>query len=262
VVKTKKNIFFRSLLLIIPFVIFGYSYWIEPVWIEVSRHAVKADIKDSLTIAHLSDLHIRSLGSRESKILEILEQEKPNAVVITGDSVAENGNYQAVGTFLKKIRVPLGVWLVNGNWEHWRPSDEDTSIYQSAGVHFLNNSAEQLVNDVWLVGVDDELAGQPDLKSVYEIPKNAFRIGLFHSPSFFDESSEHFDLVLAGHTHGGQIRLPFLPPLWLPEGSGRFVSGLYRKGNSQMYVSRGLGNSIIDVRLLCRPELSIIKISR
>jgi len=258
-----KKISYRFLWIVLPVAFLAYAHWVEPVWVEVSRHFIKADLKNPLRIAHVSDLHIRSTGYREAKILSILEQERPDVVLISGDSVDENANYQAVGDFLGKIRATLGVWLVKGNWEHWRPSEEEIEIYRTAGVRLLNNVAEKLAENVWVVGVDDESSGTPDLeKALKNVPKNAFTIGLFHSPAFFDQSSRHFTLALAGHTHGGQVRLPFLPPLWLPEGSGRFVAGWYGRDNAKMYVSRGLGNSILDIRFLCRPELPIIEIGR
>ncbi len=207
-------------------------------------------------------MHIQSIGYRETKILQILETEKPDVVFVTGDSVSDNGNYPAVKSFLEKIHAPLGVWTVDGNWEHWRPNKEPVNIYRAANVRHLKNAAEQLAENVWVIGLDDELAGKPDLNAASTVPQPAFKIGLFHSPSFFEEAFEHFDLVLAGHTHGGQVRIPFLPPLWLPEGSGKFVSGWYARGRSQMYVSRGLGNSLFEVRFFCRPELALITLTR
>lgn len=246
--------------------LFGYCHWIETQWIEVTRHSIEGDfgLKKPLKLAHVSDLHIRSMGSREAKILTILEHEKPDAILVTGDSVAENSNYKAVGEFLRQLRAPLGVWLVKGNWEHWRPTEQEPSFYKSTGVHFLMNSAENLEGRIWLIGLDDELAGRPDgVKALRGVPDDAFKIALFHSPEFFETSSSgDFDLALTGHTHGGQIRLPFLPPLWLPEGSGPFVEGWYAKGKAKMYVSRGLGNSIFDLRLFCRPEIAIMQIGR
>lgn len=245
--------------------LFAYCHWVETQWIDVTRHTVKGDfgLKKPLKLAHISDLHIRSIGSREVKILSVLASEKPDAILVTGDSVAENSNYKAVGQFLSQLRAPQGVWLVKGNWEHWRPTEQEERFYNSTGARFLMNSAENLEGRIWLVGVDDEYTGSPDLlKALKDVPGGAFKIALFHSPEFFEKSSERFDLVLTGHTHGGQVRLPFLPPLWLPEGSGPFVEGWYEKGTAKMYVSRGLGNSIFDLRLFCRPEIAIIQIGQ
>jgi len=239
--------------------LFIYAHWIEPNWIDVSHHRVKIKHSKSLRLAHLSDLHIRSLGFREARILSILEKEKPDAILITGDSVAENANYLAVSIFLKQMHAPLGVWLVKGNWEHWRSNDNDEYLLESVGVELLNNSAKKLQDNIWLVGLDDETAGQPNLtQALRDVPAGALTLGMFHSPAFFDQVDQRFDLILAGHTHGGQVRLPFFPPFWLPEGSGRFVEGWYGNQVLRMFVSRGLGNSILDIRLFCRPELAII----
>ncbi len=243
--------------------LFAYAYFIEPSWIEVTRYSVKLEVPKPIKIAHLSDLHIDSIGLRERKILSILAQEKPDTILISGDSIGEDGNYQAVGEFLEKLSAPLGVWSVNGNWEHWRPAEKEQEVYRLAGIKFLNNTTEKLIDGIWIVGIDDALAGNPDIeKAVRAIPKGTRTLGLFHSPSFFDQTDFKFDLVFSGHTHGGQVRLPFIAPLWLPEGSGRFVSGWYDKGRSKMYVSRGLGNSILDIRFLCRPEISIVEIGQ
>ena len=260
-----KNLIFKnpiwSALAIAFTIVVLYARLVEPIWIEVTRHSIRAEIKKPLLIAHISDLHIRSIGHRESKILQILETEKPDVVLVTGDSVTDNGNYHSVNDFLGKIRAPLGVWTVDGNWEHWRPS-KDVGITQSPNIRHLKNAAAKLTEKVWIVGLDDEFAGNPDLAATIDVPNSAFKIGLFHSPSFFEKAFKHFELALAGHTHGGQIRIPFLPPVWLPEGSGNFVAGWYKRGRSQMYVSRGLGNSILEVRFFCRPEVALIKLEQ
>ena len=118
-----KKAYFKPILFCLVCGIFGfYAHWIEPNWIEVSRHSVAANIPRRLKLAHLSDLHIRSLQSRELKIQSLLAKENPDAILITGDSVAENANYEAVSRFLQGIHAPLGIWIVRGNWEHWRPN--------------------------------------------------------------------------------------------------------------------------------------------
>lgn len=81
---------------------------------------------------------------------------------------------------------------------------------------------------------------------------------MVHSPEYFGTLAGKADLVLAGHTHGGQVRVPFLPPLWLPHGSGSYVEGWYQDGGSRLYVSRGIGNSVLEFRFNCRPELPVI----
>jgi predicted MPP superfamily phosphohydrolase len=241
-----------------------YAHWVEPIWIEVTHHKLKAPVKSPLRIAHLTDLHIKKFGFREKRLLKLLKQESPDAILISGDSISNTGDYHAVGIFLKELVAPRGVWLVRGNWEHWRSDRDELQIYANAGIQFLNNSNRQISENIWIIGLDDNSAGSPDLAAANSgVPKGAYKIGLFHSPDYFSEHAEAFDLALAGHTHGGQIRLPFFPPLWLPRGSGPYVKGWYTAQNSdsKMYVSRGIGNSILELRFFCRPELPIVTIT-
>lgn len=242
-------------------VVLIYAHWIEPLWIEVTHHRIHAPVKNRIRIAHLSDLHIKKFSTREQRLLKLLRVENPDVILISGDSISDSDSYNEVGEFLKLLRAPLGVWLVRGNWEHWRPNKNEANIYKNAGVHFLNNDNYNLRDNVWIIGLDDNLAGNPQMNVAQEgIPEDAFKIGLFHSPDFFKRQAQRFNMVLAGHTHGGQVRIPFLPPLWLPEGSGPYVEGWYHQDLAQMYVSRGIGNSIMELRFFCRPELPIIDI--
>ncbi len=240
--------------------LFAYSRWVEPSWIEVTRHQIPADIERPLKLIQLSDLHTYEFGTREKKVLEILQLERPDAIVISGDTVANKGDWKSVSVLLSRIRAPRGVFLVRGNWEHWRPDPDELKVYESSGVTFLNNEARPLFEKIWVAGLDDSLAGAPDQRDAFaKIPRDAFTIALFHSPAYFDSINSPVDLGLSGHTHGGQLRIPFLPPLWLPEGSGVYVEGWYTQGSNRMYVSRGVGNSILEMRFACRPEVAVFQ---
>jgi predicted MPP superfamily phosphohydrolase len=120
----------------------------------------------------------------------------------------------------------------------------------------------QLREDVWLLGLDDWVEGVPDPdRAGLEIRPGVFVVALFHSPEAFDQLEGRWPLALAGHTHGGQILLPWITRRILPSGCGRFLSGWYegRRGpSSRMYVSRGVGTSALPLRLRARPELALI----
>jgi predicted MPP superfamily phosphohydrolase len=270
-----------------------YAFCVEPYWIEVTRHHAFAPLASPLKIAHLTDLHTHGLGRRERYLLHLLETERPDLIVITGDTVFDGGmtsmfrnipkhpphtlspgnaktpkikvdeRYRAAGKLLKRLHAPLGIWLVHGNWEHWWPASNEPGFYQAVGVHLLRNTGQQLRDDVWILGLEDAVVGSPDLDGAQKgVPPDAFKIVLFHSPAYFDQVAGRCNLVFAGHTHGGQVRLPFFKPFWLPSGCGRFLEGWYEQEGSRMYVSRGIGTSSLDVRFLCRPELAFITVGR
>jgi len=115
--------------------------------------------------------------------------------------------------------------------------------------------------DVWIAGLDDPSTGTPHLDTALKtVPQGPYVIAAFHAPAFFDDIAGQVPLVLAGHTHGGQVRLPLVPVFWLPHGSGRFLEGWYAERGSRMYVSRGIGTTFLPIRFLCPPELAIITV--
>jgi uncharacterized protein len=247
-----------------------YAWLAEPCWIEVTRHRVRAPLDAPLTIAHLSDLHTSGLGRPERALLAVLERERPDAIVITGDTVV-NGDlffpvrgmrddpaYGLAAPLLDRLRAPLGVWAVRGNWENVRRTPDERGFYERHGIRLLVNEAAELRAGVWLAGFDD-IQNAPDLAgTVRQVPPGVFAVALFHSPAYFDRLDGRFPLALAGHTHGGQVRPPFVPPFWLPAGSGKYVAGWYASGGSRLYVSRGVGTSTLPIRFRCRPEVALV----
>lgn len=249
----------------------AYMIWVEPYWLEVTHHELRAPVSRPYKILHLTDLHTRGLGRRERRVLSIVEREKPDAIVVSGDSIIHDGTYDAVRQFYLKLSAPGGVWVTRGNWENamsWAEmgplgagpgKQTEAEFYRSAKVRFLDNEAAPFFEKIWIIGVDDSFRGKPNFKKAIEtVPEGAFRFAVFHSPEYFDQVAGALDLVLAGHTHGGQVRLPGLPPLYCPPGCGTYLEGWYEKSGSSLYVSRGVGTSILDVRLFCRPEVAVI----
>jgi hypothetical protein len=249
----------------------AYAALVEPFWVELTRHEVEAPVRAPVTVAHLTDLHTHGLGRRERAVVALLERERPDLVVVTGDSVvngdpfapplglADDPSYRAAGEVLARLRAPLGVWAVRGNWENLRRVRDERAFYAAAGVRLLVNESARVRDDLWLVGLDDADSGVPDAVAAERgVPPGAARLTLLHSPAFFDSLPPSLPLALAGHTHGGQVRLPGLPPAWLPSGSGRYVAGWYARGETRMYVSRGVGTSTLPVRFACRPEVALL----
>jgi predicted MPP superfamily phosphohydrolase len=237
------------------------GFLIEPYRIEVTHTSVQAPLTRPLKIALLSDLHTSGVGRRERQLIGLLDVEQPDVIVITGDTVTSGHHYENIRPLLSRLHPPLGVWLVRGNWENDYPLRDERAFYSQLGIHFLLNEAHPIRSDIWLVGLDDPTSGTPNLDAALRtVPQGAYAIAAFHSPAFFDKVASRVPLVLAGHTHGGQVRLPLVPVFWLPRGSGRFLEGWYAERGSRMYVSRGIGTSFLPIRFRCPPELAIITV--
>ena len=156
-------------------------------------------------------------------------------------------------------------WRCLGNWEHrvGAVGQLASETYRSAGVDLLVNSSLRVDcggAPLTLVGLDDPVAGSPDLVTARKnVAPGTTEIWLVHAPGYLDHPPETKDrpaLLLAGHTHGGQIRIPLLPPV-KPTGAGRFIEGWYHDTFAPLYVSRGVGTTGIPARFLCPAELPI-----
>jgi predicted MPP superfamily phosphohydrolase len=252
--------FRRTLLLPILFlaVVAAYAFFIEPKRIEVTHQIFVGKVRRPLRIAQISDLHTRGFGPRERTLVLLIRKENPDLIVITGDTV-DHGSLAPARDFMANLSAPLGVWVVRGNWERWTLNEDERAFYAGFGARFLDNAGAAARDDVWIAGLDDPMSGSPDLsRALFGAPLDSFKLVLMHAPDYFAEIGGRFDLALAGHTHGGQVVLPFWGPLWVPEGGKRYLRGFYSQNNSHLYVSRGVGTSIAPIRLNCRPELAII----
>jgi predicted MPP superfamily phosphohydrolase len=255
-----------------------YAWLVEPNWIEVTQHEVRfktlPEEFNGLVVAHLSDLHIRRYGIRERRVLALLAEAKPGVVIVTGDFTLEGSDPAAIQRFLQDLRdlhPPFGIWAVLGSYDHWYPPAENDAavrqLFKDAGIALLVNQWGRLgkgLDTLSLIGVDDPFSGYADwgaaLKGTQRTP---FAVLLTHSPQIFMKADlMKFDLVLAGHTHGGQIRLPGIGALWLPDGSEDYESGWFYGQSARMYVTRGVGTSILPFRLFCRPEIALIRLKR
>lgn len=253
-----KCLFFFLLVLIL-----AYAGIIEPQWIEVTEHSIYAPVERDLKLVQISDLHTNGLGRIEKKVIELVNELSPDLIVLTGDVSSPGGTFEKYKEVLARFRAQLGVYFVPGNWEYWAPPGDLNELLVSAGLVDLTNKNVQINKKLWIVGFDDALEGNPrENEALKDIPVDAFKIGLFHSPVYFESIHEKLNVALSGHTHGGQVRIPLVPALWLPDGSSGYVNGWYSKGKSKMYVSRGIGTSVLPFRLFCRPEIAVFNLSK
>jgi hypothetical protein len=150
-----------------------------------------------------------------------------------------------------------------GNHDEGTDREIVTRALQAENIHVLANQSEAIERDgsrIWLAGVNDVLSHTADLpQTLARVPTGEAVILLAHEPDFADEASRFpIDLQLSGHSHGGQIRLPFLPPLYLPIMAKKYVLGAYRVGPLLLYTNAGLGTVVVPLRFDCPPEITLL----
>lgn len=230
-------------------------------------------------IVQISDIHFREYT--EAAFLKLVLHEvnalKADLVALTGDFVSYGplarrrsvGWAYTCGELLTRIQCPLR-YAVLGNHDCIVNEAAATDALTTHGIPVLNNASIPLERGgqrIWLAGIADALNGNPGPDFERAIPKTARRdnervVLLAHEPDILPRVTKHgVDLMLSGHTHGGQVRLPFLPPLHLPPMGVRYVEGYFRLGQTQLYVNRGIGTVGLPFRLNCPPEITMITLT-
>jgi len=236
---------------------------------------IKTAAAYSFSLVHLSDLHNKSFGTDNKKLLEKIASANPDLVVITGDIIdsSRGGSEQALN-LIRGLKEKTPVYFVPGNHEKWSGSYPVLKAkLRLAGAIILENEVVLLENQegrkIFLAGVDDPDFSnlekwQENLNTLSTKTENYFTVLLSHRPERFEDYvAGAFNLVLAGHAHGGQWRLPLIGGLVAPNQGllPKYDAGLYQKVTSAMLVSRGLGNSLMPLRLFNLPEIISIKIN-
>jgi predicted MPP superfamily phosphohydrolase len=260
----------KTLLSFLVFSLVVYGGFIEPRWIEVARSQRNLGLSGkAFTIAQISDLHINTLGPTEQKTLERLKTLQPNLILLTGDVIDSQNSLPILREFLSKLPPSIKVAIL-GNWEHWSGVDlkELAALYADYDVKLLINQCLSLRSfglPLSIVGFDDYTAGQPEVgRSFKDCGTKEPIIIVEHSPGLFEETpsidTKNIAFSLAGHTHGGQIAVGN-HALITPPGSGKFVAGWYKTLWGDLHVSKGVGTSVLPLRIGARPEISFFEIN-
>ena len=234
---------------------------------------------EGFRIAQVSDLHNAELGKDNNKLIEKLNECEPDIIVLTGDLIDSNHtNLEVALSFARQAVKIAPCYFVTGNHEAWVGSqyEELKTSLENAGVTVLQDEAIELnYGDecIQLIGLNDPDFSERDSflsESILETKlsqvniSNGFTILLSHRPEHFNVyQNKNIDLVLSGHAHGGQLRLPFLGGVIAPNQGlfPKYDAGIYTENGTTMIVSRGIGNSIIPVRINNRPEIIIIELN-
>jgi len=236
---------------------------------EVNHYRVPMGTKfggDPLRLIHVTDLHMGPwvLPSRLQKIAGWINRRKPDYVVITGDFISHFREYvPGCARALSVLSPRLGTLAVLGNHDHWVDGDYISGVLKDEGIIFLKNENIPCEDQqgLYIAGVDDLYTGHCDLNTALKgIPEGATILLLTHSPDLFYQAAERgVRLILAGHTHGGQVCLPFYGPLSIPSKYGtRLARGWFNAGDTRLYVNRGVGEVFPPVRAFCRREIVVM----
>jgi uncharacterized protein len=248
----------------------GYGGLVEPRRLTVTRHVAngRAAGARAVNAVQLSDLHLRGVGSIHHRIARLLAEVRPDLLLFTGDSVDAPDGLEPLRSFLGMLDGSLPKFAILGNWEHWGAVDagELAEVYAGAGCRLLVNESVAVEvggGRLAITGLDDLVGGHPDpARALREVPDAGAHLLLAHCPAHRDrvEGLARTTLMLSGHTHGGQIA-PFGWAPMLPPGSGPYRAGWYHDGGAvPLYVSRGIGTSVVPVRLGAPPEVAVFTV--
>lgn len=222
-----------------------------------------------LRIVHLSDIHhspLTNLG-HITRMLEVANSLKPDMFVLTGDYVSHEREYiEPVAEVLGKLESEFGTFACLGNHDHWTDAGLVTDSFRRAGIKMMINQGERFSargGSFWLCGVDDYMMGKTDIRAALRgsLP-HEMKLMLAHNPAIIGRAAyANIDLVLSGHTHGGQVKIrePKENGLF-PNLKRRMRSGLHHRRETQIYITRGIGTVVLPVRYQCPPEVSLIEL--
>lgn len=251
----------------------------RPQVVSIDVHLPRlAESWDGFRIAQLSDFHYDDLFSVVPlrKAVDIVNHLQPDLIVLTGDFVSAPVGNSLPGSarraarviepctqLLTQMRAPSGMLAVLGNHDLDTDPAHVAAVLRSHAIPVLRNHSTALEREgkrLWIVGVDDVLVGKPDLDlALREIPPDETVVLLAHEPDWADHAAHYpVDLQLSGHSHGGQIRLPFVGALYLPDLARKYPWGLRRIGPLSLYTNAGIGTIRVAIRLNCPPEITLI----
>jgi predicted MPP superfamily phosphohydrolase len=264
-----------TVLLLLAFVAF-WAFFIEPNRLIVREESIQIDNwpreLDGLKIAVLSDIHAGGSFINDKKLHLIVDRTNalhPDLIVILGDYMSSNGTFrrrvepEVFGAVLKNFSAPLGTYSVLGNHDWWYSGAKVRAGLEQNGIKVLENEVLQINArgvSLWLVGLAD-LWTRPQRieQTVAKVPEGQTMIALTHNPDIFPNVPERVPLLLAGHTHGGQVRFPFIGSVVEASEYGqRYERGHVFENNHHLFVTTGIGTSIVPLRFGVTPEIVLL----
>lgn len=231
-----------------------HAFGFEPTWLKVER--IRLNSAPRHRLVQVTDIHYKGDHHFLQKVVNAINREKPDFVCFTGDLIEEAEFAAEALDLLTKIKAPL--YGIPGNHDYWADMDFDAAreAFASTGGQWLMDEDVVTANGaIRLIGISGtkgaHFSANPGVKNIL----------LSHYPSGVDAFQDtKFDLIMAGHSHGGQVRLPWYGALIVPSGVGEFELGMYETPVGPLYVSSGIGYFYMNIRFCCRPEIVVFEI--
>ncbi|MBD3234076.1 MAG: hypothetical protein GF315_10185 [candidate division Zixibacteria bacterium] len=267
-----------TLLIIINSVLFWYInfrfFVIEEVFIE--NIALRKALGD-LTIVHISDLHIGTITNYENRVLEFTNSLNPDFVFLTGDLIADTSGIDDAIQFVSRLKPKFVIIFVPGNYDHrfafGNAPEKLFSGLRNAGVVVLRNSSVKIElsngikppERIYISGVDDLVSTHSDLLlTLSGLEENIPVLLMSHSPKILNRALDYdVDCILSGHTHGGQVYIPYITKRFTKTYYiGSFMKGLHSKGDTDIFINRGLGTSLVPIRFFSLPQIAVLRFTK
>lgn len=255
----------------------GWGFGVEPGRLQQRQLTLASAGWDGppMTIAVAADLHVGAPHAGLPMLKRVVDQlnaSRPDLILLPGDFVIQNvlGGEPvapaAIAAELARLKAPLGVFATLGNHDWWHDGEQVRQALSEAGITVLENAAVPLPNTsgpLWLVGIGDDMSGhaQPE-KALASVPAAARLIVMMHDPANAPALPTRSLVAFAGHTHGGQVRLPFYGALLTPGRAPRqHAYGWIPDVPAPTFVTAGVGTSILPIRFNCPPETVVLRLS-
>jgi len=252
----------------------GYASLVEPRWLarrDLTHEVAQWQGPRPLKVAVAADWHLSKRWfwrvmtlERARGIVQQINAARPDVILLPGDLVASEledpsraPDAESIAAVLGELRAPLGVYAVLGNHDWWHDAPGIAAALRRRGITVLENDAAPLKDTpLWVVGIGDDFTGHSrPAKALAKLPAGAQALVLMHDPASLLELPPVHGLLVAGHTHGGQVALPFYGAISIPtEAPREWAYGWVQHGGNRMYVTSGLGVSIFPLRFNMRPE--------
>ena len=277
----KKFLFITFIILLSIFSILLYLRYVATSGLITKEYAINDNIAssyDGLKIVHFSDLHYGRLinNSQLKRISNEINLINPDIIVFTGDLIDKDIDIDKFSdeeliSFLSSINAKYGKYAVRGNHDYLVYADKIANLFIDSGFTYLENSYDIIYNEnndkIFIGGLDTSSYGKDDLSKTltYQDDSISYIIVLTHEPDISDEivsENNTVNLILAGHSHNGQVRLPFIGALSTPSGSKKYYDNYYKIKNTSLYISSGIGVSTYNFRLFNRPSINFYRINK